>query len=172
MVAGHHSGEHGLKMDKIPIVRTDFKETLVFVGHVMRKSVDPWWIISSAAAALHGLSADDVSDVDILLSERDALAISRSLGISPSGLLPSDLFRSDIFFRWTNGPLPVEFMSNFRVRIGEAWQLVSPKTRVLVPLEGSDLYVPRREELIALLESFGRPKDMLRAERLRGATPD
>ena len=45
------------------------------VAAALRGARDPWWVIGSAAARLHGAETP-VADVDVLLSERDALVIA------------------------------------------------------------------------------------------------
>lgn len=104
----------------------------------MASASDDWWIIGSAAVALHGAAPVTVADIDVLCSERDARAVVA---------------------RWTGLPLAVEFMAGFRVR----GAVVALTTRELVRVAGGVVAVPSREELRALLVSFGREKDLVRA---------
>eukprot|EP01042_Synura_sphagnicola_P034499 gene34499-44255_t len=46
-------------------------ETLASVAAIMETAQEPWWIIASAAAALHGAKPITVADVDVLLSVED-----------------------------------------------------------------------------------------------------
>ncbi len=50
-------------------------ETLAMVAQVTRVAQSHWWVIGSAAVALHGATQISVGDVDILLSAEDAKAI-------------------------------------------------------------------------------------------------
>ncbi len=143
------------------------RETLVGVALAAKDARAPWWVISSAAAALHGAAPLDVADVDLLMGEEDA----RELVASGSGTVcsgePSDRFRSRFFGRLTGLPLVVEVMAEFYVRGPERWDRVWPSTRVCLLVDDSKIYVPDRVELVAILELFGRSKDLHRAELLR-----
>ena len=130
----------------------------------MIPACDPWWVIGSAAAMLHG-AATEVADVDVLLSVGDADMLDNelSLGLQPGSGDP--VFRSARYGRWMEPPVPVEFMAALRVRGGD---MLAPRTRVPMALfDGTIIYVPDRAELIAIFELFGRDKDWARAELLR-----
>jgi hypothetical protein len=120
---------------------------------------DPWWLIGSAAMALHGVRGLTVGDVDLLMSRRDAAALLRSKGVEPEPGEEGGRFRSDVFGRWRAGAYVVETMGGFHV---DGRELV-PETRVAT----GGLFVPNVAELITMCESFGRPKDAERARRLR-----
>jgi hypothetical protein len=121
---------------------------------------DRWWIIGSAAMALHGVPGLEVGDVDLLMSRRDAAALLRTKGIEPAPGGADGRFRSDVFGRWRAGAYIVEVMGGFHV---DGMELV-PETRV----SAGGLCVPNVGELIAMCERFGRPKDAERARLLRG----
>jgi len=140
--------------------------TLSAVGEGMRVARDPWWVIASAAVALHGVNLDDVADVDVLLSLSDASHVFASLGIAAESEADHPQFRSDLFGTWTANPLPVEFMAGFRYRTSHGWQQVRPQTRLALNVDGVSIFVPDRAELGTLLRGFGRPKDHVRAARL------
>ena len=143
-------------------------ETLAMVALAMRAARSPWWVIGSAAVALHGADQISVADVDILLSVEDANAILLPLGLTIGRGGEHDMFRSEIFARWETPPLTVEFMAGFAVLQDASWQSVWPQTQQLIPLDGAKIPVPERSELIAILTQFGRPKDNERADILRG----
>jgi hypothetical protein len=128
---------------------------------------DPWWIIGSAAAFLHG-ARTHVADVDLLMSPRDALALLDPADSAASGGHGSDLFRSEVFGTIRGVGLPLEVFGGFRLRAGEHWRPVVLKTRVAVAVGGCTLWVPAQDELAALFRSFGRPKDLARAALLEG----
>jgi hypothetical protein len=134
---------------------------LAAVAAAMRESRDPWWVIGSAAVALHGADTD-VADIDLLGSERDAAALIAQLGLTVERLDPHPLFRSRIFARWRRADRDVEIMGGFAVADGPDWQSVEPATRVL----RGGVFVPDRTELIAILARFGRPKDLARRRML------
>ncbi|MDN4630934.1 hypothetical protein QCD71_05375 [Sphingomonas sp. PsM26] len=140
--------------------------TLRAVGEVMQAAHDPWWVIASAAVALHGVELNDVADVDVLLSIGDARRLFAALDITPHPQADHPQFRSDLFGTWMAAPLPVELMAGFRYRTAHGWQAVRPQTRVAVDVVGVSVFVLDRAELSALLYGFGRPKDHVRAARL------
>jgi hypothetical protein len=129
------------------------------VGAAAGRAHDRWWIIGSAAMALHGVAGLAVGDVDLLMSRRDADALLRSRGIEPAPGEADGRFRSDVFGRWSAGGFVVETMGGFHV---DGVELV-PRTRI----DSGGVYVPSVAELIAMCEHFGRPKDEERAARLR-----
>jgi len=140
------------------------------IGNVMAEAHDPWWIIASAAVALHGADPGHVADVDVLLSIADARRILPAIGIELRPGSAHVAFRSSIFGSWTGTALPVEFMADFYRRSDEAWLLIRPVTRQLVEVEGVAVFIPEKMELQAMLTAFGRPKDMERARSLAAAS--
>ncbi len=132
---------------------------------------DPWWLIGSAAMALHGAPGLDVRDIDLLLSRRDAEALLARRGIAALPGRPDALFRSDIFARWNAGGIAVEMFAGFHLRSGGAWQPLRPQTREKLTVAGACLFVPSVAELIAWCRLFGRPKDAAREELLRSLLP-
>ena len=131
------------------------------MGAALAAACDPWWVIGSAAAALHG-ARTPVADIDVLLSVRDAAALLPRLGLAVAAGRPDDRFRSEVFARWTGAALPIEFMAGLCTREGDAWAPVHLSTRVVV----GGVAVPSRRELAALMRRFGRDKDLARAALL------
>jgi len=144
--------------------------SLTAIGTVMAGANDPWWIIASAAVALHGADPGSVGDVDVLLSVADARRILPAIGIGLQAGSMHASFRSSIFGRWTKTPLPVDFMADFHRYSGMAWVPVRPTTRQAVEVDGAMIFIPERPELETMLAEFGRPKDIERARRLTALT--
>lgn len=144
----------------------DLRKTLVMVAEAMRDARDPWWVIASAAVALHGVTPIEVGDVDLVMSVGDVRRLMDALDISPIEDGASSLFRSTLFGRWETPPLVVEIMAGFHVETAGGWTEVLPRTRVPVFVEGAVVYVPEREELAGMLRLFGRPKDLERVRLL------
>lgn len=140
-------------------------ETLAAVADLLAAARHPWWMIGSAAVALHG-AAVDVADVDVLLAEDDARDILRSSGLRPCPGQPDRQFQSTLFARWQDPPLMVEFMSGLQIAAPHGWTLITLSTRVPVAVGGATLFVPSRAELHQLLLRFGRAKDLTRATLL------
>lgn len=144
--------------------------SLAAIGTIMDGANTPWWIIGSAAVALHGVDPGSVGDVDVLLDVADALRILPSIGIKLCGGSAHASFRSTIFGRCTTTALPVEFMADFHRYSGMAWVPVRPTTRQAMEVDGTMIFIPERAELESMLAEFGRPKDIERARRLAALT--
>ena len=140
--------------------------SLPAIASTMAVAEDRWWIIGSAAVALHGADLTDVRDVDIVLSIADAARILSHLGIAPDAGAGHPDFRSRIFATWGGAALPVEFMADFHCRSRDRWLPVQPTTRIAISGEGWTVFVPDKDELGAILAMFGRPKDIERRRRL------
>ena len=112
------------------MLASDLRETLVVIVDAMRHARDPWWVISSAAVALHGVAPIEVDDVDVLMSVGDARRVMDRLGVVPIEDGASAMFRSTLFGRWEAPPLVVEIMAGFYVATGSGWTEVLPRTRV------------------------------------------
>ncbi|WP_445191863.1 hypothetical protein ACT009_15000 [Sphingomonas sp. Tas61C01] len=149
------------------IVGAPLLSSLTAIGDVMVDALDPWWIIASAAVALHGVDPGHVADVDVLLSAADAHRILPMTGIQLQPGSPHAAFRSSILGIWIGRtPLPVEFMADFHRWSGECWLPVQPATRQCINVGGVAVFVPERAELQEILSTFGRPKDLARARSL------
>jgi len=148
------------------MLASDLLETVVMTVDAMRDAQDPWWVISSAAVALHGVVPIEVGDVDVLMSVVDARRVMDQLGVVPIEDGASALFRSMLFGRWETPPLVVEIMAGFHVATGSGWTKVLPRTRVPIFVDESVVYVPDRAELAEMLRLFGRPKDLERVRLL------
>lgn len=129
---------------------------------------DPWVVIGSAACALAG-AAVDVADLDLLTSAADA---ERLIALWPSQLdtsyspIGGDRFRSR-FARFQFPGMPLEVMGGLELHDGDSWRMVRVNDVVHVTVAGIEVPIPSRVEQIRILESFGRPKDLARAELLR-----
>jgi hypothetical protein len=148
------------------MLSADLRETLVMTADAMRDAQDPWWVVSSAAVALHGVTPIEVGDVDVLMSVADAQRAMDQLGVVPIEDGASALFRSTLFGQWEAPPLVVEIMAGFHVAKGAGWTEVLPRTRVPIFVGQRVVYVPDRAELAEMLRLFGRPKDLERVRLL------
>ncbi len=141
-------------------------DTLLAVARAVAPARHDWWILASAAVALHGADPGAVSDVDVLLDPRDVQTVLRGLGLAAAPGSADAQFRSDHFARWRTPPLPVEFFAGFHLLEAGGWNQIRPATRQAVRLDQATLFVPERAELKAMLLRFGRPKDLARAALL------
>lgn len=136
------------------------------VAGLAAEATDDWWIIGSAAVALHGFNVAAVRDVDLLMSARDAEIFLERVGVRKRSGKPSTQFRSDVFGTWIRPPLPVEIMGGFRLTTSSGWRPVWPESRESKTIGEHALFVPSVPELKAMLMSFGRTKDLERARLL------
>jgi len=132
------------------------------------KARDPWWIIGSAAAALHGAAVGDVKDIDLLMTADDAERCLQGVGLPAEAGTPDERFWSEIYVTWREPPVPVDVMGGFRVAQEGEWRAVLPLTRETILVDGAGLFTPSKAELIDLLRLFGRGKDLERARLLGG----
>jgi hypothetical protein len=142
-------------------------ESLARLGEALAILKDDWWLIGSAAMALHGARPITVADVDLLASSDDARRLAKLWGIAPPSPAPDPLFRSEVYFQWSEPPVPVDVMGGFAVNTAEGWRPLRPRTRAAVRSGGFVFYTPSLAEQIEILELFGRPKDRERAALLR-----
>lgn len=139
---------------------------------------DPWWLIGSAALVLWGVPGVACHDLDLLVSTADAERLERVWRdrrrheFAPAN---DHLFRSR-FARYGDFALPVETMGGLELRDpAGGWRPLVPSDRRALEHDGGTLYLPSLPALIAILEAFGRDKDLDKAERARrhlAAGPD
>jgi hypothetical protein len=139
------------------------EDSLRFLAALLHGAEQPWWIIGSAAVALHGGQAGAVRDIDVVLGSTDAERYKGQLRLPNVGSSSDPLFRSDLLIRWSAAPLEIELMSGLKVNCAGLWRPLRIESREEVR---SGLFVPSRGELRAILISFGRPKDLRRASAL------
>jgi hypothetical protein len=147
-------------------MRPDLRQSLAMTAQATAEACDPWWIIGSAAVTLHGAHVPDIKDVDVLMTATDAEQVLRHLGLRSCPPTSSTIFRSSVFGTWSAPPLPVEVMGDLSLATPAGWRPVRPDTRQAVTVDGHRLFVPSAGELIAMLRSFGRPKDLVRLRLL------
>lgn len=144
----------------MPPLSAALQKTVIATASLMTEARDPWWIISGAAAAIHGAHPITVSDVDVMVSVSDARRIFSRVGIRKAPPSDHPRFRSEAFGQWTECPLVVEFMANFMLReLDGVWRPMKPATRQQIRVESATLFVPEIWELRAMFERFGRAKD-------------
>jgi hypothetical protein len=143
---------------------------LAEIGRELAGCAEPWWLIGSAAMAVHGAPVA-VRDIDILLAPDDACALLDRRGFPVEPGAPSALFRSDIFACWEAPPYHVELFAGFHVRDVQGWRELVPETREARTVDGVALFVPAVAELIAWGRLFGRDKDVVREPLLTALLP-
>ncbi len=128
-----------------------------------------WWIIAGAAVALHGGWPIEVGDIDVLIGAADVPLVAALPGVRLLERGGSERFRSDFHAAVDVGGVTVEFMAGFRVRGAGGWAPVMPRSRLAIGVGAIErgapactVHVPALAELIDMLRSFGRPKDLTR----------
>jgi hypothetical protein len=149
----------------------ELRQTLIAVADVLSQASKPWWIISGAACALHGVTTGPTRDVDVLVDHADIEPLLAALNLQRSVTVPHELFRSGSLVNWSLNPLVVEFFADFEVRGEAGWEPVTVASRQCFRLESAQVYAPDRAELAAMLRKFGRPKDLARAALLNSSDP-
>lgn len=144
----------------------DLEKTLAEVADLAADASEPWWIIGSAAVALHGARVANIRDIDLMMSRADARHFLERAGVMSTPDTGHPKFRSEVFGTWRMPPLPVEIFAGFSLADSEGWRPVLLQTRQAVSVAGRTLYVPSKTELRELLLSFGRPKDLERVGQL------
>lgn len=143
------------------------RRAIEFVAEVMPPDTEDWWIIGSAAMNLVGV-ATEAKDVDVFGSEATIAAVVQALSLPRLPPSRDPLFRSTVFAcHEAPGQVPVEFMGGFEVKAGGTWQPLSIRSRLQVTTARGPVFVPNLEEQVAILELFGRDKDLRRAELIR-----
>lgn len=143
-------------------LNADLASTLGGLSKLLGHCHDNYWIISSAAVALHIDQDIQTADVDLLVSIRDAKGLMQQLGLYNGADQHDPLFHSEILLRYDELPLPVEVMAGFAVKAGNEWRPIWPQTRERISFGDNPFFVPDRSELSAMLALFGRPKDLAR----------
>lgn len=146
----------------MPVLPGKLEATLCRLAECAERCRDPWWVIGSAALALHGVAGLVIADVDVIASERDTLMLIERHGEILSRNGGDDRFRSALFGRIGGSPLPIEIMAGLSVRSRDGWSAVQPATRVGADLATGRVHMPDRMEMTSILRRFGRPKDLQR----------
>lgn len=145
-------------------------------SQLLQNAQDDWWIIGSAAIALHGVDVGPVNDIDILVSLRDAQALRKATGATNQASTGSNRFRSEVFLRLAFGGIPLEIMAGFAANYQGRWQAIQPASRQTFKLGNACVYAPTLPELVETLRVFARKKDrdrikMIEQQNLGGASP-
>jgi hypothetical protein len=149
-------------------VTPGLRQSLERTAALAADATDPWWIIGSAAVLLHGGDVGRVKDIDLMMSSRDAESFLRRAGVEPKRGKASDRFRSTVFGTWSAPPVPVEVFGGFELATDGGWRPVVLTSRQAVSVGHAQVFVPSASELVRLLHSFGRPKDVERAALIGG----
>lgn len=130
---------------------------------------EPWWLIGSAALHVSGVPDIRVHDIDVLVTDADAVRLlAHWRERIDDAFRPdrTDLFRSR-FGRVGGFALPLEVMGNLELHRAGEWRPVWPADRETIAWRGLSVPVPSLQAQCAILEDFGREKDLAKAEAVR-----
>lgn len=140
-------------------------EALDRVARAAEGLAEPWWVFGSAAMALAGVRGLDPPDVDLVTTPAGAADLLKRLG-GRAVVAGSGLFRSQVFGKSLDGPLPIEVMAGLEVFTANGWKPVELRTRCRIAWPGGALWIAEAAEQAAICRLFGRPKDLPRATAL------
>lgn len=152
--------------------RTELERLYADIAPTLAALSEPWCVIGSGAMMIAGLPVEDCPDLDIMTTGAGAAAIEAAWGerrhptYVPAG---GDRFRS----RFTRYDFPagrVELMGDLEVDPGDGWRPAPFPAGRDADFAGRAVRIATAEELIGLLELFGRPKDLAKAGMIRRTT--
>ncbi len=150
--------------------RADLEALYARLAPALEAQAEPWCVIGSGAMLIGGLPIGDCPDLDIMTTEAGAAALEaawsawRDRDYQPGH---ADRFRS----RFTPFAFPegrAEVMGGLEVNRGDGWRAVTIPAGRAADLGGRTIRVADRDELIALLTLFGRPKDLAKIALIEG----
>ena len=115
--------------------------------------------------ALAGVRGLEPPDVDVVSTPDGAAALLDRLG-GQVVVAASGQFRSRVFGKDLDGPLPIEVMGGLEVATADGWTPVTLHTRRGVASPAGDLWIAEPAEQADICRLFGRPKDLARARPL------
>ena len=141
--------------------------TLRCLVDLMGASKDPWWIITSAATALHTLDWSDVRDIDVMVSRRDARMLLASAPFMDRTDGGTEKFRSSLYATLDLPGLPIDIFADFEICRHGHWSRVLPATRLSLEIEAGLVYTASIREQLAITKALDRAKDASRIAKLQ-----
>jgi hypothetical protein len=123
---------------------------------------DDYFIIGSSALVLSGIKIDNTSDIDILMSNKDAdflKEVWRGKIIKDHITKRDDLFRSN-FTRYFFDNLDVEVMGDLEINKDGQWIPLIIQEYTTFTLKDIEIKTPTLQEQKRIYELFGREKDL------------
>jgi hypothetical protein len=123
-----------------------------------------WMLIGGSAMAMHGLGDGPISDIDIVVSSDGAKCLTECYKWPNLADTGSVLFKSDYFFKYNSGEIPIEIMGNFQIWNQNNWIEIAPSPTITMPFGQSFVKVATLARLSQIFRLTGRDKDIRRAE--------
>lgn len=144
----------------------EIREALAGIVHLLDEADAGWCVYGSAALALHGVPGIEAHDVDVMLSASGLRTLLRHL---PQAELlgedkPGSRFRSLHARVYIEG-VEVDLSGDLQIRQAGEWHDVS----VAEVCHRDGIRFASLQDCIRLLRLFGRPKDLMRLERVTAA---
>lgn len=140
--------------------------SLKHIQEITKHVTSDWVIIGSAAAHLSGADLMP-SDVDFCASTG---MVARLIGsdIGHNVVKHGQTIFSNPYATITPpGGLPIDFMGDLSVLSAGEWKKLEFKSRKKIRFDFGDIYIPEIWEQIAILEMFGRDKDLAKLPLLQ-----
>jgi len=138
--------------------------TLKEASHSLLLLKDNFYLIGSAALNLSGVNLDEMYDIDILVSDRDAdflRAEWRNRLIKENITTDDELFSSK-FARYKFSVLDIEIMGDLKVNKKGIWERLEITENESITVGNFEIKIPTLDEQKRILQLFGREKDKKR----------
>lgn len=145
------------------------------ISHVLERAhptleqlEDDYFIIGASALILSGIEID-TSDIDILVSDRDAIYLQNKWAdkiIKNHIRERSDLFRSN-FARFHFEELDIEIMGDLNVKNNGIWSPLYIQDYFTLNLGSMQIKLPTIEEQVRIFNLFGREKNIEKVNKIR-----
>ncbi len=129
---------------------------------VLKTLDDNWFIIGSSGLILGGINLKNTSDIDILVSVRDAQKLKmawKDQRITDFDSSDTELFQSD-FSRYNFGVLDIEIIGGLKVYNSGQWIPLIINEDITISSPYFEVKIPTLEEQKRILLLFGREKDL------------
>jgi hypothetical protein len=122
---------------------------------------DDFYLIGSAALILSGIKIENIYDLDILVSDRDADFLMAEWGnrrIIEHAPKDNELFSSK-FARYKFSELDIEILGELKVNKMGIWEKLEISDSQSITIDDFEIKTPTLNEQKRILQLFGRKKD-------------
>jgi hypothetical protein len=138
--------------------------TLKEASHSLLLLKDNFYLIGSAALSLSGVKLDELYDIDILVSDRDADFLRAEWGnqLINGNITTDDELFSSKFARYKFSILYIEIMGDLKVNKRGIWERLEITENESIAVGNFEVKIPTLDEQKRILQLFGREKDKKR----------
>ena len=136
----------------------------------LKQLKDDFYIIGASALILSGIEIENTSDIDILVSERDAVWLRKEWENKSINFIPSNsfLFRSN-YSRYEFPNMDIEIIGSLEVKKEGVWKPVIIKDFIIFNTDEFKIKIPTIGEQVRILIFFGRKKDLDRLDLIQNS---